>query len=103
MSYMRRRITDKERMDWLSRKTTIENFYQNVNTDFESCVTQLFSFSQNGWYSTLRQAIDAAIRAERRPPSKRRKAKPTSFGGVPLSGPTSASKALGVLSKRRKR
>lgn len=54
------KITDKMRLDWLSKRTMIERFWCE-----DDCVTRLFTFDQRGQWGTLRQAIDAAIRARK--------------------------------------
>lgn len=52
------KITDKIRLDWLSKRTT----GSNVPEIFEARI----SHSRSEPAYTLRQAIDAAIRAEKR-------------------------------------
>ena len=61
-----KRRSDKERLDWLSRRTTVEKFYSSQDTPFEEQITRLFAFEQRGNHGTLRQAIDAAMSAERK-------------------------------------
>lgn len=54
------KITDKMRLDWLSRHTIIEKFWTE-----DECITRLAAFDQRGNHGTLRQAVDTAIQAER--------------------------------------
>ncbi len=55
-------VSDKARMDWLSKHTLVEHLWDSG----DDCVTRLAAFSQRGSWGRLRDAVDDAIRAERR-------------------------------------
>lgn len=54
-----KKITDKMRMDWLERHDV------EINCD-ERSIEERFFVIGGGWAPTIRQAIDAAILAERK-------------------------------------
>ena len=58
------RITDKMRLDWVARGDN--RTYVSGYPDRDGFYTFDGSMRAGIWFSTLRQAIDAAIRAERK-------------------------------------
>jgi hypothetical protein len=66
------KITDKQRLDWLSRYKPDLRADQSILAKRMCQVWIVEAGFETKWMPTLRQAIDAAIRAE----SRQKKAKP---------------------------